>query len=59
LLSRLDYPDFPVPVGVLRTVQRPSYDALVEEQQAKALARYGEGDLEELFNSGETWVVAD
>jgi 2-oxoglutarate ferredoxin oxidoreductase subunit beta len=57
LLSRLDYPAFPVPVGVLRAVERPTYDALLEEQQAAALARYGEGDLDELFNSGETWVV--
>jgi 2-oxoglutarate ferredoxin oxidoreductase subunit beta len=59
LLSRLDYPDFPVPVGVIRDVQRPTYDAILEEQQAKALAQYGEGDLDALFNSGETWVVAD
>jgi 2-oxoglutarate ferredoxin oxidoreductase subunit beta len=59
LLSRLDYPDFPVPLGILRAIQRPSYDTLLEEQQEKALARYGEGDLDELFNSGETWVVED
>jgi 2-oxoglutarate ferredoxin oxidoreductase subunit beta len=59
LLSRLDYPDFPVPVGVLRAVQKPSYDSLVEDQQEKALARYGEGDLDALFNSGETWIVED
>jgi 2-oxoglutarate ferredoxin oxidoreductase subunit beta len=57
LLSRLDYPDFPVPVGVLRAVQRPTYDAMLEEQRTAALARYGEGDLDELFNSGDTWVV--
>ncbi|MEE8301127.1 MAG: 2-oxoacid:ferredoxin oxidoreductase subunit beta [Candidatus Tectomicrobia bacterium] len=57
LLSRLDYPDFPVPVGVLRAIQRPTYDGIVEEQQEAALSRYGEGDLDELFNSGDTWEV--
>jgi 2-oxoglutarate ferredoxin oxidoreductase subunit beta len=57
LLSRLDYPDFPVPVGVLRSVQKPTYDAMLQEPQEKALARSGEGDLDALFNSGETWVV--
>jgi len=57
ILSRLDYPDFPVPVGILRAVQRPTYDALLEEQRTEALARSGEGDLDELYNSGDTWVV--
>ena len=57
MLSRLDYPDFPVPVGVLRAVQKPTYDTLLEEQHQAALARYGEGDLDELFNRGETWEV--
>lgn len=59
LLSRLDYPDFPVPVGVLRAVQRPTYDSILEEQQEAALARYGEGDLDELFSSGDTWEVEE
>jgi 2-oxoglutarate ferredoxin oxidoreductase subunit beta len=57
LLSRLDYPTFPVPVGVLRAVQKPTYDTLLEEQYQTALSRYGEGDLDELFNRGETWEV--
>ena len=57
LLSRLDYPDFPVPVGVLRDVQRPTYDGLLEEQEAQAQKRFGTGDLDALFNQGDTWVV--
>jgi 2-oxoglutarate ferredoxin oxidoreductase subunit beta len=57
MLSRLNYPEFPVPFGVLRAVQRPTYDAILEEQQEMAIARYGEGDLDALFNSGDTWVV--
>jgi 2-oxoglutarate/2-oxoacid ferredoxin oxidoreductase subunit beta len=57
ILSRLDYPAFPVPVGVLRVVQKPTYDATVEEQEALALQHSGPGDLAQLFNSGETWVI--
>jgi 2-oxoglutarate ferredoxin oxidoreductase subunit beta len=57
MLSRLDYPDFPVPLGVLRAVQKPTYDDIVEEQQEIALERYSEGDLDELFTSGDTWIV--
>jgi 2-oxoglutarate ferredoxin oxidoreductase subunit beta len=59
MLSRLDYPDFPVPVGVFRAVEKPTYDQTLEDQRTTALARYGEGDLETLFNSGDTWVVAE
>lgn len=57
LLSRLDYPNYPVPMGVLRAIERPTYDDIIAEQQQDAIARYGAGDLDELFNSGDTWVV--
>jgi 2-oxoglutarate ferredoxin oxidoreductase subunit beta len=59
ILSRLDYPDFPVPIGVLRATDKPTYDGTVQEQMEAALVRYGEGDLDELFNSGDTWVVEE
>jgi 2-oxoglutarate ferredoxin oxidoreductase subunit beta len=48
-----------VPIGVLRAVEKPTYDGIVEEQQAAALARQGEGDLDELFNRADTWEVED
>ena len=43
--------------GVLRAVERPTYDGIVEEQEALAIQRSGPGDLEKMFNSGDTWVV--
>jgi len=58
MLSRLDHPAFPVPVGVLRNVVRPSYDAMVKEQGERIVAQRGKGDLERLLNSGETWSVS-
>jgi len=57
MLSRMWWPEFPVPVGVLRRVNRPTHDQLVEAQIQDATARQGEGDLQELLVSGETWVV--
>ncbi|HWO72009.1 MAG TPA: 2-oxoacid:ferredoxin oxidoreductase subunit beta [Dehalococcoidia bacterium] len=57
LLSRMDYPEFPVPVGVIRAVQRATYNDLMEEQIQKAIAQQGEGDLEALFRQGDTWIV--
>ncbi len=57
MLSRMWWPEFPVPVGVLRRVQRPTHDQLVVGQIEDAVTRYGPGDLDQLLVSGETWVV--
>jgi len=57
MLSRMWWPVFPVPVGVLRDIERPTHDQLMADQIASEIARRGEGDLERLLNSGETWVV--
>ncbi|MBA3778732.1 MAG: 2-oxoacid:ferredoxin oxidoreductase subunit beta [Chloroflexi bacterium] len=57
MLSRMWYPEFPVPVGVLRRVQRATHHELLEGQIADAVSKNGEGDLQKLLVSGETWVV--
>ena len=57
MLSRMDYPEFPVPMGVLRAVQRPTYDGLMEEQIAEARKTLGEGDIAALLAEGDTWTV--
>src|SRR5215211_5556196 len=54
VLSRMFWPDFPVPVGVLRAVPRPTHDQLIEEQLQTAVATSGQGDLEKALFSGET-----
>jgi 2-oxoglutarate ferredoxin oxidoreductase subunit beta len=59
MLSRMEYPEFPVPIGVLRAVQRPTYDGLVFEQGERAKKARGGGDLEKLIAGPETWVVKD
>lgn len=61
ILSRMWWPDFPVPVGVFRRVPRPTHDQLLVEQveSAKA-ARAAKGpiDLQKLLAAGETWTVS-
>ena len=57
LLSRMRYPDFPEPIGVLRAVERPRYEVEVTRQITDARGKRGEGDLNKLFNSGESWTV--
>jgi 2-oxoglutarate ferredoxin oxidoreductase subunit beta len=58
LLSRMRYPEFPEPVGVFRAVERPTYDELVNKQVDAAREKLGEGDVEKLLNSGDTWIVS-
>jgi 2-oxoglutarate/2-oxoacid ferredoxin oxidoreductase subunit beta len=57
LLSRMRHPEFPEPIGVFRAIDGPRYEALMNQQIEKARQSRGEGDLEKLFNSGDTWVV--
>jgi 2-oxoglutarate/2-oxoacid ferredoxin oxidoreductase subunit beta len=57
MLSRMWWPQFPVPVGVLRRTQRPTHDQLMQAQVDDAVTRHGEGDLHKLLVSGETWTV--
>ena len=57
MLSRMWYPEFPVPVGVFRNVRRPTHDELLDGQIQAAVEKRGPGDLERLLNGGETWTV--
>lgn len=56
LLSRMHYPDFPEPMGVLRCVEVPTYEDLVMGQIDAARAKH-KGGLAELLNEGETWTA--
>jgi 2-oxoglutarate ferredoxin oxidoreductase subunit beta len=57
IMARMEYPQYPVPMGVFRAVQRPTYDDLMTAQIRDAIAREGEGDLEALLAEGDTWTV--
>jgi 2-oxoglutarate ferredoxin oxidoreductase subunit beta len=57
LLAELGPPDFPMPYGIFRQVERPTYDGLLGAQIDAAIARNGSGDLSRLLNAGTTWVV--
>ena len=58
-LSRLaETPTSPTPMGVLRAVTRPTYEAEVQSQLGAAQANRGPGDLRALLESGGVWDVA-
>jgi len=57
LLTRMNYPDYPVPVGVFYRADRPRFEEIVEQQSIQATARLGAGSIERLLDSGATWKV--
>ncbi len=58
LLSRMDaQPGFPTPIGVLRAVDAPAYEGLVNDQVRQVVAKKGAGDLGALLRAGDTWEV--
>ena len=57
MLTRMTYPEFPEPMGVFRCVERPTYEDMLMEQIEESVRVRGKGELENLFDNGETWVV--
>lgn len=57
MLAEMDYPEFPVPVGVFRRVERPSYETQLWQQYDQARQNKKGATLNDLFGEGETWTV--
>jgi 2-oxoglutarate ferredoxin oxidoreductase subunit beta len=57
LLAQLEQPAFPAPIGVFRSVQRPTYEGAVVAQIEGQRDKKGTGSIEELLYSGEVWTV--
>ena len=55
-LTQLKYPDFPVPVGVFRHVEKPTYEELVHGQ-IKDAGKNGTGTIDEFLSKGEVWEI--
>jgi 2-oxoglutarate ferredoxin oxidoreductase subunit beta len=56
MLARMDYPAFPVPMGVLYQTERPTYDAAFREQVHEAMETRP-ADLGALLAGNDTWTV--
>ena len=58
ILARMsNLPNLPRPVGVIYSVERPTYEAEVTRQIESAVRKQGEGELSKLLNSGDTWMI--
>jgi 2-oxoglutarate ferredoxin oxidoreductase subunit beta len=56
-LASLERPKFPLPIGVFRAVERPTYEAMLQLRVDQATRKRGPGDLAALLHSGDTWTV--
>lgn len=56
-LSQFEGPDFPVPLGVFRAVDTPTYQERAACQAAEARIAKGQGELAGLLDSGDTWTI--
>jgi len=56
-LSQFEGPDFPVPLGVFRAVETPTYQDRAACQAAEARIAKGQGELDDLLGSGDTWTI--
>jgi 2-oxoglutarate/2-oxoacid ferredoxin oxidoreductase subunit beta len=50
-------PEFPNPIGIFRQIIKPTYDGELNKQIESVKAKKGEGDLDKLLFSGNTWEV--
>jgi 2-oxoglutarate ferredoxin oxidoreductase subunit beta len=57
MLARMEYPDYPVPIGIFRDIEKPTYEDMMAEQISSAVQKMGPGDLQKLINGPDTWVI--
>lgn len=56
-LAKMNWPEYPVALGVIRAAKFPTYDDLMEEQIRKIKAKSPIKCMDDLLNSGDTWEV--
>jgi len=58
LANMIHDPSLPRAMGVFLAIDRPTYEEQLQEQVAKARSKKGEGNLQELLDGDETWVIS-
>lgn len=57
MLANMRYPDFPVALGIIRSVPGPTYEDAVQEQISEIRKTAKIKCMDDLLNSGSTWKV--
>jgi 2-oxoglutarate ferredoxin oxidoreductase subunit beta len=57
MLANMRYPEYPVALGVIRSVEGPTYDMAVKEQIEAIKKTSKIKCMDDLLKSGSTWSV--
>ncbi|MDR0954427.1 MAG: 2-oxoacid:ferredoxin oxidoreductase subunit beta, partial [Rikenellaceae bacterium] len=57
MLATMQYPEFPIALGVIRNVADGAYDARVRDQVEEVRQKATIHSVQELLEAGETWTV--
>ena len=55
LLSNFEYPDFPVPMGVIRQIEKSTYEEKIDYQIKIQTEKKGIGNLNDLIRGNQVW----
>jgi len=59
MLSQMNFPHMPTPIGVFRSVEKMTYEDGVINQIEKAVSKRGNGDLHSLYFDADIWTVKE
>ncbi|MCB0104906.1 MAG: CBS domain-containing protein, partial [Caldilineaceae bacterium] len=59
LLSSMEWPQFPAPLGIIRDVVQPDYTSSLLAQVQTAQKQKGVGDLNALYRDADLWTVTE
>ena len=57
LLTQMEYPEMPVPFGVFRCIEKPTYDEMMADQVNAVIEKKGKGNLKDILYTEDTWTV--
>ena len=57
LLTQMEYPAMPVPFGIFRCIEKPTYDEMMNDQVKASVEKKGKGSLEKLLYTNDAWTV--
>jgi 2-oxoglutarate ferredoxin oxidoreductase subunit beta len=57
MLANMKYPEYPVALGVIRSVEAPTYEVAVENQIKEIQKTSRIKSITYLLNSGSVWTV--
>lgn len=57
MLARMEYPEYPVAIGVIRSIEKPTYETMLQDQVDEAVKNTKIKNVKELLNSGNVFDI--